>query len=384
MDDFFLKPFLDSLSSKDIKVSVFDYHRITLVLRAGGPWDLECLRGVLSALLVKNPEQEESFVRDFNNFFDPKLEAHYEQELAYLSQNTSIVTTQTKPIEKKKRSDSNTQTGKVKKTVRNRFWPVVVPVAAIITVLLAASLASWLIYTPSTDGPIVGPSPAPTQQRGAAQDPELIPFELETAAAFTAVIAGLFLLFFFRWFSRRRRPLFDPNAPRHFDVSLIGGKPAPFLDSAELDHLASLIAYGESDNVTGRLDLQASVETTTRRAGLPTLIYCKQKVLKTVHIIEDAVAESSTWNSIPEELAEGLELRGVPIVQAKFYDSMKRLETADQTTYWLDQPENQRVDQPLMIFSDGRGIGDCNEPALQALARKPSLAWLELRESRKD
>ncbi|HEX8091089.1 MAG TPA: hypothetical protein VF762_19700, partial [Blastocatellia bacterium] len=69
MNTFPLAPFLTSLAADGIRVTLNDYDRISLMLRTGGPWTIERLRGVLLALLVKHPEQEKTFLRRFDSFF---------------------------------------------------------------------------------------------------------------------------------------------------------------------------------------------------------------------------------------------------------------------------------------------------------------------------
>ncbi|MCP4655334.1 MAG: hypothetical protein GY856_07940, partial [bacterium] len=51
-----LAPFLASLASDGIRPTLRDYERIHLVLRTRGSWTVGRLRGVLSALLIRDPE----------------------------------------------------------------------------------------------------------------------------------------------------------------------------------------------------------------------------------------------------------------------------------------------------------------------------------------
>ncbi len=69
-DLFPLAPFLASLGD-DFRLGLGDYRRISLALRAGGPWDLPQLRGVLLSLVVREADQEEAFLRRFDSFFAP-------------------------------------------------------------------------------------------------------------------------------------------------------------------------------------------------------------------------------------------------------------------------------------------------------------------------
>jgi formylglycine-generating enzyme required for sulfatase activity len=68
MNLFPLTPFLDKIKD-DIPLCVKDYERMILVLQGRGPWSMERLKDSLLALLVKNPDQQEKFLRRFDAFF---------------------------------------------------------------------------------------------------------------------------------------------------------------------------------------------------------------------------------------------------------------------------------------------------------------------------
>ena len=66
-----------------------DHRRIALALRAGGPWTITQLRGVLVSLLARNPDQAQEVRRRFDRFFDlslkePLTEVDVERALAEL------------------------------------------------------------------------------------------------------------------------------------------------------------------------------------------------------------------------------------------------------------------------------------------------------------
>ena len=52
-----------------MRVTIRDYERIVLVLQTGGPWTIERLRDTLLALLTRNEDQQQVFLRHFNDFF---------------------------------------------------------------------------------------------------------------------------------------------------------------------------------------------------------------------------------------------------------------------------------------------------------------------------
>ncbi|MCI0526705.1 MAG: hypothetical protein L0Y56_04535, partial [Nitrospira sp.] len=173
----------------------------------------------------------------------------------------------------------------------------------------------------------------------------------------------------------------DPNGPRHFRVGMIGGKPAPRLDPSTLDQLADSLGYFQSEQPGQELDVLASVKATGRSAGIPNLVFHKRKQIRTVLILEDAFAEALVWNPIAQELAEGLNLRGIPVLYGKFRGSPEQFWTADGAVFQLEDLEDHRRGYLVLIFSDGKGFYPRRDTfVLEALARWPMVAWMELRE----
>lgn len=86
-----LQPFLVALSAEGFRLTVRDYERIALVLRANGPWTILRLRDSLRALLARDEDQSERFDACFATCFDLDLtidpalaEVDVRQALAFL------------------------------------------------------------------------------------------------------------------------------------------------------------------------------------------------------------------------------------------------------------------------------------------------------------
>jgi hypothetical protein len=62
-------PFLISLAASGIRPTIRDYQRISLALQTGEAWTITRLRDVLLALLAKDEDQQEIFLRRFDGFF---------------------------------------------------------------------------------------------------------------------------------------------------------------------------------------------------------------------------------------------------------------------------------------------------------------------------
>lgn len=88
MNDYPLSPFLASLAADGIHLTVRDYERIHLTLQTEGAWTLLQLRDMLMALLVKDEEQQEIFLRRFQAFF--KLEPGMEETFAHIDPHRAL------------------------------------------------------------------------------------------------------------------------------------------------------------------------------------------------------------------------------------------------------------------------------------------------------
>ncbi|MCP4105054.1 MAG: DUF1566 domain-containing protein [Desulfobacteraceae bacterium] len=78
-NNFPFSPFLASLASDGIRLSVHDYDQLMVVLQTNGNWSVERLKHVLTALLAKNEDQQEIISRGFDKFFAQALETDNKQ-----------------------------------------------------------------------------------------------------------------------------------------------------------------------------------------------------------------------------------------------------------------------------------------------------------------
>ena len=74
MNTFPLSPFLEALAGDGIRPTLHDYERISMALQAQVLWTLSQLRDVLLALLVRNEDQQDIFIRRFEEFFDSDIQ----------------------------------------------------------------------------------------------------------------------------------------------------------------------------------------------------------------------------------------------------------------------------------------------------------------------
>jgi formylglycine-generating enzyme required for sulfatase activity len=176
---------------------------------------------------------------------------------------------------------------------------------------------------------------------------------------------------------------FDPAGPRRFSPGTIGSTPAPWLDAATLDYLADSMGYFTTEAGGRELDIAASIKATMQRGGTPALTFHRRRQVRSLLILEDAHAEATAWNPVAGELAAGIARRGVPVLHGQFQGSPEQFKTPDGHVHRLEDLEDQRQGYLLLIFTDGKNFDRHTANfALEAVARWPRVAWMELREPR--
>lgn len=385
MEVYPLAPFLVSLAADGICVTLRDYDRISLALRAGGPWTVKQLRGVLLALLVRDPEQEDAFLQRFDSFFKTDLATESgpsDDQLYRVLEDLQGLG--------RHRASSEKQ--------RPLPRPVLIKPGfihyqkRIIWIILLGFLI--FLQPPFSITPVKIEDPVFKNSPGTLNVPEEAPplptplGRLRFAYYFVPIIllAGAFFGYYIwqrRKISPYRQPRWNKDAPRHFRLGTIGGLPSKHLEPLSLDYVASLMGYFQTPEPSRALDLRRSVEHSARNGGMPALEYCKRKRLRTVVILEDTLAEPLAWNTTAKELAEGLDQRGIPVIHGKLHGSLTNFYTSDGSTHWLEDMEDYRYGCLLLIFSDGKNFRHHEADfILESLARWPMIAWMELRERR--
>ncbi len=342
-----LAPFLASLASDGIRPTLRDYERIHMVLRTRGSWTVGRLRSVLSALLVRDPEQELVFRRRFESFFNPTVAANVELSLLDLEK----ILANLRALERMPELTKGPET-----MPRLQWWRVL---QSELKRLFSRRIAR---YAYINDYETAG------QEPDRAKEPvDEKPVDVE-AIDEEPVDEAL---------------LFNVEGPRLFRAGKVGGLPAPRLDREPLDRLADCLGYFRSEEPSSDLDVPRSIKATGRCGGIPHLVFELHKRVRSVVILEDSLAEPRLWNPIAGELAEGLGSRGVPVVHGRFRGVPERFRTADGCEHEIEDLEDDRRGYLLFVFSDGKGLHHERDSfVLEALSRWPMMAWMELRERR--
>lgn len=418
MNDFPLSPFLITLSTDGLTVGISDYDRITRVLRTGGPWTLERLRGVLSALLVKNQEQEDIFNRRFDQFFSRRLPLSGKYSPAEvnlcLNELRAKYETGTAQAASQTRLDFKDRVVKAYYFIRRKIEAAAKPLLSLLRVLseiffvliLLITLAFTtyllvkLIFGQSGSGSSIvirqdnsnrGPTPTPTPPLP-CPDCDVHPLSsllIVLSFLFLGSFLGSFLvavvlgelLVLLGYRPRPEPPKFDPKKPRLFSPQEVGGQTVLYLDDESLDGVARRFNYIFEAERRKCLDLNASINATSRGGGLPVLIYERVKRIRSVLVLEDAYSEPLVWNQSASQLTEGLARRGVTVRLGRFFGVPDKFWTSDVEGSTAEDLEGLAEDTLLLIFSDGKQLNSWRDAhALRSLARRPLVAWMDLRD----
>ncbi len=408
-----LYSFLISLESDGFRLTVRDYERIRIALGSGGEWDVARVRSVLAALLVKDEEQRENFLRRFDRFFAPSLKGRPEDlriDVQKVLEDIQNFTRQSKTALLHERETEPKGPVVSKPPVVERRRPGKPVIAALLLLLICAGIAlTFLLRSPPKQQ--IKPQPTPQtiettlplapdeplqkpQQRiyhiPVVEDvrPSLITGKdewkkyawLSGLLLILAILDGIYLF----WYSKRpvkdKGPEWDKNRERHFPLETIGGKPAPRLDEATIAHLADCMGYFRSEAESKELNVAASIQASTDKGGVPEVVFYKRKQIRNLIVLVDTFAEALAWNPIAKELAQGLSRLGVPLLYGMFRGSPEQFFLEDGRTYYLEDLESDRKGYLLLIFSDARGLHKHHSRyTLEAVARWPLAAWMELR-----
>ncbi len=419
MTEFPLQPFLVALAADGMLLTLRDYERVAIVLQTDGLWTLTRLRDTLLTLLARDLDQQQLFLRRFDEFFARGLadrafaNVDVTQALADLAQLARTPRAERAirpPIDSTAVARPPSRT-----TPRQRlsWW---VPLAI---VLLLGMFGAAAVFGKAWFSPIPAPATLPTQpltieppteDTGNQQPPDVavhyqriyhnvpqiseprvalaitnawqMPAALAMFFLFAASLYGLYL-----WRSRRipddEAATWREDRTRHFALGMIGGRPTALLSDSLLDQLADSMGYFQSEERGGVLDVPASVMSTMHNGGLPTLAFHRRKQLRSLLILEDRRAAARVWNTTANELAAGMARRGVPVIHGLFDETPNEFKTSDGMVQRLEDLEDQRRAFLVLIFTDGANLRYRESTfVLEALAHWPMIAWMDLREPR--
>ncbi|MDM8516434.1 hypothetical protein QUF76_09560, partial [Desulfobacterales bacterium HSG16] len=424
MNHFPFAPFFIVLKEEGFCITLDDYRRISTALKADESWDIGKVRSVLIALIVKNEDQKELFIRCFDRFFDlpdekTALFSDIDLDLA-LEDIRTLAEGKSGRGYKYRKPLLSGRVGRVLshsgEKEKKGIWSWGALFLGFLLILSAGLL--WFDYAfqdkfEPEKVVILPPVPVKPEDKNIDESEFVVkkkedlryrvyknvpsiktiknvsPVGLEQWKLFSCasfvILAAVLAYAVYLWKTHKipkdRPPVWNDKAPRHFRLGTIAKDVPPVLDSETLDTLADFLGYFQSGLPGKTLDVSASIKHTINEGGIPSPVFCKHRQIYNVLILEDECTQALAWNPIARELARGLEKRGVPVVYGKFYGSPGQFTKPDGSAFHMEDIEDQRRGYLVLIFSDGKGLHrQQDEFALESLARWPMIAWMEMRD----
>jgi hypothetical protein len=417
MNRFPFSPFIALLQAQGFYLTHRDYINILTVMHLEGRWTRTRLKFTLQSLIIKTRDDHYLFDHIFNDYFQLA-----DQDIVFTDLDINEAK---KDLHELALKDAGllerfihkalSEPRRPKISVRHRRSRPPQParkswIAFGLMVLVVVGLLSFQghhvgktlpvkpVSKMISNKPVPKPPPIemPDIERPAPKKPDIPkpppvrPFvfkDWQLRAGISASLFALILLYVVILWKTHRFKLpkkldVDKKGKKFFNPAIIGGKPDPWLDSETLDHLADCLGYFESQKPGHNLNINQSINETAQK-GIATPVFQMKKEIYQVLILEDRFGEYYDVNPVARELAKGLTIRGVPVMQGTFNGKPDVFQTSDHQSHQLDDWEDRRNGIFLMIFSDGKGFYSQEDAyILEKLAAWPRVAWMEYREEK--
>ncbi|GEP55614.1 hypothetical protein [Reyranella soli] len=322
-----------------VRVGPREYEQALFVVAQQPTWARERLRGILAGLFIAGPADRTLFDAVFDLVFTENQIAPLKPDAALSPggppQDATEAPVSGKPDEpagqRRKDSPPPPETAsppkKIVRVVRRAL-----PADKLGWTLLAfvpCAVIAYLLYDTSEAAVTVA---------GSQTAEEAPPVAWLFAAFAGAALLGPILMVL-RLITRRRvdedglaRPKSDPTFHREpagtprftFRMGAVGGALPPRLDPERLRTIVDLFVYANGEEELRELDIDRTISAVIAGAGMVTILHPRRRVLPLIVILEDANSSARLWNSIPEELAHGLNRRGFDVVRRSFSGSLHR------------------------------------------------------------
>ena len=323
-----------------VRVGPREYEQALFVVAQQPTWARERLRSILAGLFIAGPADRTLFDAVFDLVFTA-------DQVAPLTPDTALSPGGPKPHPTDPLTAAEGQ--RRPETVREGLLPPPPPPTppesrrtAVLNALRPADRLGWtlLAFIPCAviayllyDGSSTAVGTAAPQT---AEEAPLIAW-LFAAFAGAALLGPILMVL--RVITRRRvdedglaKPKIDPAARREppgtprfaFRLGAVGGALPPRLDPERLRTIVDLFVYADGEEELRELDIDRTISAVIARAGMVTILHPRRRVLPLIVILEDANSSARLWNSVPEELAQGLTRRGFDVVRRSFSGSLHR------------------------------------------------------------
>lgn len=141
----------------------------------------------------------------------------------------------------------------------------------------------------------------------------------------------------------------------------------PALNRDDLEDMATVLGRSDDKPSSRALDGERTVTETVQRGGLPTLVYVRRPLARTVLVLSDVSSDMLLWKRKTDELMDGLRTRGVPLV-VYFFDGDAEFVSEQPFGHPVPLSDVVRLfpDAGLLVLSAGVGVPDRDDPTKRA------------------
>ncbi len=406
-----LPSLLNALRGAGLRIGVAETLQLREVLAEQAAHDVDELRRVLAAVLVKSTADRAVLDRLFFTWRDGR-EAAAREFLASADasekQDSDIGETVALP-----EADPAPGSAPAVTASRRRQLFLGLTLAALAIVLLASTLAVWLIRPPEVaqpveqsmeaseippggiEAPVSAVLPATPPPSQFAEPPSNVGTEPKPQVPWPWILftGGLALAGVgFWWLSLVRAPkapALPPQRPGPQRIRIRVPRPPQdlqLLDLEEEHDLVSGIGRYVSDAATEQLDLAATVDATAAAAGIPRLRFQFSEEHHCVRLWLDRSATDPQLERLAADVTGALHRSGLPVEQAFFWGVPSHLSTPDGVACAANEIDEWRSRSLVLVFTDGTLLGQLFhaggrrleiDACLRALARWPRLTFVD-------
>ena len=205
-------------------------------------------------------------------------------------------------------------------------------------------------------------------------------------------LAGALLLLRHRLVNRLPAPPATVlEGPKWLPLLLSASKPTELLDEEDRQNLVWGVARFVSEDLSRRIDLDATVRETARSAGIPKICREPSVYPREVWLWQDGLARDAVIDEAAAEIERGLRQAGLPVRRGCFHDLPDRVRWSEGEEFAPLAVEGHRQSAIVCIFCNGSGLKLAYEAdnrrgkvaqLLRGLSQWPRLAFIDTGEGR--
>ena len=204
-----------------------------------------------------------------------------------------------------------------------------------------------------------------------------------------AAVVGLALgTVYLAWLARWRKldleefpaPAVDA-AGEGFSIAAIGGPRRTVIQQKKAQRLADTLGQVSTDELSPRLDLPRTIDSTIQSGGFPEFVWQAEQVTRRVLILEDKSLDPVHHNRVIDDLKRGLERTGVEVQHAWFRNGVGQFADTRGVNRELRELHAWQHQYVVLVYTDGSGLArQSARKSLLPLSKLPAAAILDPRQ----